>query len=268
MTVEPDPAARPAPAGAPYPGAPATYVAAYESGRALRVPRWGMADVVIAVLLALVVPTILLGAVLAAGAARNGAVVLLLSLVLPWVGFGLWPIVTTRLQGNGPILDLGLSVRRIDVVWGIGGGIACLVLGTASAWLTERVFGSFDSAAGDALANADVAQWVVWVFALCALLGAPLFEELCFRGLAFAAIARTASRAGLPAVPWATIGSALLFALVHLEPVRIPVLLTIGLVLSVLRARTGRVGASVIAHSLNNLIAVLGLVASVAVPGF
>ncbi|HSN06292.1 MAG TPA: CPBP family intramembrane glutamic endopeptidase, partial [Candidatus Angelobacter sp.] len=73
---------------------------------------------------------------------------------------------------------------------------------------------------------------------------------------------------GLPAVPWATVGSALLFSLVHLEPVRIPVLLTIGLVLSLLRARTGRVGASVIAHSLNNLIAVLGLVASVTIPGF
>lgn len=267
MTAQPDPAPWPTVTGAPYPGAPVTYVEAYEAGRALRAPRWGMADVVIALLLALVVPTIVLGAVLAAGVARNGAVVLLLSLVLPWLGFGLWPIVTTRLQGNGPTLDLGLSVRRIDVAWGIAGGAACLVLGTLAARLTEHFFGSFDSAAGDALANADVAQWVVWVFALCALVGAPLFEELCFRGLVFAAIARTTSRLGLPAVPWATVGSALLFALVHLEPVRIPVLLTIGLVLSFLRARTGRVGASVIAHSLNNLIAVLGLVASITIPG-
>ena len=268
MTVEPHPSGPPASTGAPYPGAPVTYVAACESGRPLRPLRWGMTDVVVAILLALVVPTVVLGAVLSAGVARNGAAVLLLSLVLPWVGFGLWPFLTTRLQGNGATIDLGLSVRRIDVLWGIGGGVACLVLGTLVAALTERVFGSFDSAAGDALANADVAPWVVWVFTLCALVGAPLFEELCFRGLAFAAIARTASRAGLPAVPWATVGSALLFSLVHLEPVRIPVLLTIGLVLSLLRARTGRVGASVIAHSLNNLIAVLGLVASVTIPGF
>ena len=78
------------------------------------------------------------------------------------------------------------------------------------------------------------------------------------------AIAKASASAGLPAVPWATIGSALLFALVHVEPVRIPVLLTIGLVLSVLRARTGRVGASIIAHSINNLIAVAGLLTGVA----
>ena len=94
-------------------------------------------------------------------------------------------------------------------------------------------------------------------------MGAPIFEELCFRGLAFAAIAKATSNAGLPAVPWATIGSALLFALVHVEPVRIPVLLTIGLVLSVLRARTGRVGASIIAHSINNLVAVASLLTGV-----
>ena len=245
--------------GAPYSGAPVTYVEAVASGAVLRPLRWGLPDVVIALLIALFVPLVVVSAVLAAGASRNGAVVLLLSLMLPWVGFGLWPLVTTRLQGNGATIDLGLSLRRSDLLWGIGGGIACLVLGTAVGWVTEKLFGSFDSAAGDALASADVARWVVWAFALCASVGAPVFEELCFRGLAFAALARTASRRGLPAVPLATFGSALLFALVHLEPVRIPVLLSIGLVLSLLRARTGRVGASIIAHSFNNLIAVVGI---------
>ncbi len=245
--------------GAPYPGAPVTYVEAVAAGRALRVPRWGLADVLIALLLALVVPTLVLGGLLSAGVNRNGPLVLLLSLTLPWIGFGLWPIVTTRLQGNGPTLDLGLSLRRSDILWGIGGGVACFVLGTLVAAATERVFGSFDSAAGDALANTEGSRWVVWAFAACALIGAPLFEELCFRGLAFAAIAKATAARGLPALPWATLGSALLFALVHVEPVRIPLLFTIGLVLSLLRARTGRIGASVIAHSLNNLVAVAGM---------
>ena len=264
MTAPPnDPATRPVPAGAPYPGAPAAYVAALESGRELRPPRWGMGDVVIALIVALLVPALVLSAVLAAGVPRTGPVVLLLSLTLPWIGFGLWPIVTTRLQGNGPRLDLGLSVRRIDIAWGIGGGLACLGLGWIAAAITEHFAGSFDSAAGDAVSNVDAGRWILWAFALCALVGAPLFEELCFRGLAFAAIAKATSRAGLPAVPWATIGSALLFALAHLEPVRIPVLLTIGLVLSLLRARTGRIGASVIAHSVNNLIAVATMLLSV-----
>jgi membrane protease YdiL (CAAX protease family) len=250
-------------AGAAYAGAPATYVEAVAAGRGLRVPRWGLADVLIALIVALVVPTLVLGVVLSSGAARNGALVLLLSLTLPWLGFGLWPIVTTRRQGNGPTLDLGLSLRRSDILWGVGGGVACFVLGTLVAAATERLFGSFDSAAGDALANTEGPRWVVWAFAVCALVGAPLFEELCFRGLAFAAIAKATSARGLPAVPWATIGSALLFALVHVEPVRIPLLFTIGLVLSLLRARTGRIGASIIAHSLNNAVAVAGMLVSV-----
>jgi membrane protease YdiL (CAAX protease family) len=249
--------------GVPYPGAPVTYVDAFAEGLPLRRPRWGMVDVLVAILIALIVPSLILGAVLASGASRTSPLVLLLSLTLPWLGFGLWPIVATRTRGNGPTLDLGLSVRWIDVAWGIGGGLACLVLGTLAASLTSHFFGEFDSAAGDALSTTEGGRWVVWAFALCALVGAPVFEELCFRGLAFAAIAKAASNAGLPAVPWATIGSALLFALVHVEPVRIPVLLTIGLVLSVLRARTGRVGASIIAHSINNLVAVASLLTGV-----
>lgn len=245
--------------GAPYPGAPVPYVEAAAAGVELRPSRWGLGDVVVTLVLGLVVPVLGVGGAIAAGASTDGAVVLLLSLTLPWVGFGLWPILTTRIQGNGPKLDLGFTLRPIDLAWGVLGAVAALVLGGAVAWLTSKIFGNFDSAAGDALANAHVAPWVVVAFALCAVVGAPVFEELCFRGLVFAALARTSARRGWAAVPVATLGSALLFALVHLEPVRIPVLFTIGLVLSLLRARTGRLGASIVAHSLNNLIAVLGL---------
>lgn len=247
--------------GAPYPGAPVTYVQARDAGVPLKRMRWGMADVLIALLLALLVPSLVLGGLIAAGVPRLGAVVLLGSAMLPWIGFGLWPWLTTRLQGNGPKIDLGLSFERIDLAWGLLGGALCLGLGTVAAELTTLVVGEFGSAAGDAVSNAEVADWAIVVFALCALVGAPLFEELCFRGLAFAAVARWTAARGLPAVPWATIVSALLFTLIHFEPVRFLVLLVIGLVLSWLRARTGRIGASVIAHSLNNLWGVLGILA-------
>jgi len=245
--------------GAPYPGAPVTYAQARAAGVELRPSRWGLADVAISLLLALLVPVLVLGGVLAAGAPRDGALVLLGSAVLPWVGFGVWPWVTTKLQGNGVRIDLGFTFRPIDLAWGIGGGIACLVLGTVAATITRMIAGDFGSAAGDAVVNADVPRWVVYAFCLAALVGAPLCEELAFRGLAFAAIARWTSARGLPAVPLATIFSALLFALIHFEVVRIGVLLTIGLVLSLLRARTGRVGASVIAHAFNNAWGVIGI---------
>ena len=245
--------------GAPYVGAPVTYVEALDSGVVLRTPRWGIRDVVISLVLAILVPTLILGGLLAAGVSSTGGTLLIASLVLPWVGFGLYPWWAARAQGNGVKVDLGYTLRLVDWAWGIGGGIACLVLGGIAASLTERVVGPFDSAAGAALTQADVPHWVVWLFALCALVGAPMFEELCFRGLAFSSVAKWASARGLRAVPWATIVSASLFALIHLEPVRIPVLFTIGLVLSVLRAITGRVGASIVAHAFNNLLSVIGL---------
>jgi len=250
-----------------YDGAPTTYVAALEAGRPLRVPRWGWGDVGLALLLSIVVPIVIVSAVLIAGLPRTGAVVLLLSLMTPWIGFGLYPILATRSKGNGPVLDLGWTIRPVDLLWGLAGGAAAFVLGGVAAGITEHFTGPFDSAAGEAISNADVGQWVRVAFAVCAVVGAPVFEELCFRGLVFASVAKWAAGAGLRRpVPWATVLAALLFALIHLEPVRIPVLLTIGLVLAVLRARTGRVGASMVAHALNNSVAILSIF-GVAVPG-
>jgi len=246
-------------AGAPYPGAPVTYAQARVAGVELRPSRWGMADIAISIVLALFVPILVLSLVVAAGAPLKGSAVLLGSAVLPWLGFGLWPWFTTRLQGNGVRIDLGWAIEWIDLVWGLAGGVACFVLGTLAAAVTAHFFGEFDSAAGAAVLGADVPRWVVVIFAIAALIGAPVFEELCFRGLAFAAIARWADRHGRHAVPWATVGSAVLFSLMHLEPVRLPVLLTIGLILSALRARTGRVGAGILAHALNNLWGVIGI---------
>jgi len=250
-----------------YDGAPTTYVAALEAGRPLRVPRWGWGDVGLALLLSIVVPIVIVSAVLIAGLPRTGAVVLLLSLMTPWIGFGLYPILATRSKGNGPVLDLGWTIRPVDLLWGLAGGAGAFVLGGVAAGITEHFTGPFDSAAGEAISNADVGQWVRVAFAVCAVVGAPVFEELCFRGLVFASVAKWAAGAGLRRpVPWATVLAALLFALIHLEPVRIPVLLTIGLVLAVLRARTGRVGASMVAHALNNSVAILSIF-GVAVPG-
>jgi len=258
----------PVPAASPaYPGAPVTYVDALERGRSLRVPRWGWGDVGLALLLSIVVPIVIVTAVLAAGLARNGAAVLLLSLMTPWIGFGLYPVLATRAKGNGPLVDLGWTLKPVDLLWGLAGGAAAFVLGGVVAGITEHFTGPFDSAAGEAITNADVGQWVRVVFALCAVVGAPMFEELCFRGLVFASVAKWAAGAGIRGpVPWATVLAALLFALIHLEPVRIPVLFTIGLVLAVLRARTGRVGASMVAHGLNNSVAIASIF-GVALPG-
>jgi len=246
--------------GAPYPGAPVTYAEARDSGVPLKRMRWGLADVAISMLLAVIVPVIVLSVMAAAGVGPGTVPFFLATFTTPWIGFGVWPWLTTRLQGNGPRIDLGLSFRWSDVGWGLLGGVACIGLGTLVATITTLIFGEFGSAAGDAIVDAGVPKAVVLLVIVLIVTVGPLCEELCFRGLAFAATARFAARMGWAAVPVATVVSALLFTLIHFEPVRIGVLLVIGLVLSVLRARTGRLGAPVIAHGVNNAVAVVELV--------
>jgi membrane protease YdiL (CAAX protease family) len=246
--------------GAPYPGAPVTYAEALRDGAVLRRPRWGLADIAIAMLLAVIVPVIVLSVMAALGAGPGTSAFFVASFVSPWVGFGLWPWLTTRLQGNGPRIDLGLSLRWSDLGWGLLGGAACIVLGTVVAALTTLIFGEFGSAAGEALLDPGIPKALVAVVIVLIVTVGPLCEELCFRGLAFASVARFSAAHGWAAVPVATVVSALLFTLIHFEPVRIGVLLTIGLVLGLLRARTGRLGASVVAHGVNNAVAVIELV--------
>ena len=242
-----------------YRGAAAPFVQAVRDGADLREQHWGLLDVVIAVALSIIVPSLIVGLELAAGVPKNGAVVILSSLITPWVGFGLWPWIATVRRGNGPRLDLGCTIAREDIRWGILGGAAALALGSLVALITEHFTGPFDSAAGQAITSANVPHWVVYLFAVLAVVGAPFMEELCFRGLAFTSFARFSQGRGWAPVPIASVVSAALFAAIHLEPIRFPLLFTIGLVLAVVRAKTGRLGASMLAHGINNLIPVIGL---------
>jgi membrane protease YdiL (CAAX protease family) len=244
---------------ATYRGAAAPFFEAVDAGAPVRRQLWGLADVLVALLLSLLVPSIVVGFIIASGAPKNGTAVILASLVSPWVGFGIWPVLATRRRGNGPVIDLGLSFRRADLQWGVIGGLGALAVGSLVALITEHFTGPFDSAAGDAISNANVPRWVVVLFAVLAVVGAPFMEELCFRGLTFAALAKFADQRGWSPIPIASVVSAVLFAAVHLEPIRFPLLLSIGLVLAVVRAKTGRIGPTILAHGINNLIPVIGL---------
>ena len=75
-----------------------------------------------------------------------------------------------------------------------------------------------------------------------AVVGAPLVEELMYRGLLQGAFVRCTDRiTGLLIVGvW--------FAAIHFQPVQMPGLLLIGLVLGVVALRTGRLGMAVLTH--------------------
>lgn len=235
-------------APANYPGCPITVDIALARGRTLIPPRWGIPDAIIP-LLGFVLISV---AVVALGSLLNLPLtwLLILGIALPWIALAGWPLLTTSFQGNGPVIDLGLRLTWRDVGWGVIGGFAALMAGGAIALVLQAIFGDFSSAAGEVgeQLRDDGPLFAVVVFALCVAIGAPIAEEIAFRGMAYNALAKR----GLNTA-WVIAITTVAFSLFHLEPIRAPILLASGLVLGILRWRTRSLGAPIIAHAVNNL---------------
>lgn len=217
-------------------------------GVILRPPRWGIPDAIVA-LLGFVVLSVIV-AVVAGLIGLPFWVTLLLGVFIPWLALGGWPLLTTAFQGNGPIIDLGIIVRWKDVGWGLLGGVAALVAGSVVALIVQAVAGDVSSAAADLGQDlrSEAGLIPVLIFALAVGFGAPIVEELAFRGLGYNALVKR----GLPTYAVIII-TTVAFSLFHLEPVRIPILLASGAILAVLRWQTRGVGAPIVAHMVNNL---------------
>ncbi|MFM8514986.1 MAG: lysostaphin resistance A-like protein [Actinomycetota bacterium] len=233
-------------APADYPGCPATVSAAESAGVPLVAPRWGIPDALITVALSVVL-AVIAGVVALVWDLRLGIAVIA-GIVAPWIGLLGWPLLCTRLRGNGPRIDLGLRLTWSDVGLGVGVGFLGLLLAGAIALLTQGVVGEFNSAAGEiALELQDEGTLAMFAFAVAVMVGAPIVEEIAFRGMVFNSLRKR----GLSAV-WTIAVTALVFAAFHLEPVRFFILLPIGVLYGWLRWRTGALGAPIIAHMVNN----------------
>jgi len=243
------------PVDVPWPGAPVLAVQAWRRQFPLRLPRWGLGDAAIA-LLGAFVTSLTVGFLLLVNkdSTQWQNIVILLSLAAQWVPMFGWPMIATRVKGNGPRLDLGFAVGRDDLVWGAGGGLVALALAGLIGLITEKFAGTFNSSAGELMATFKNDTLLLILLSLCIAIGAPIVEELAFRGLLWGSLAKR----GLN--PWiVTVITAAIFAGFHVEPVRFPLLFVTGLVLGYLRQRTGGLGASMIAHAINNSAGVLGL---------
>lgn len=173
-----------------------------------------------------------------------------------WFGLGAIPIWFALKRGRGVVADLGLRMRRSDIPFGLAIGVVCqLVMVPVIYLLLSKVIGVKDvSAAARQLTDRASSPISIILLFLIVGIGAPIAEEIYFRGMAQGIFGRRLSPI------WAIIAAAAFFAATHLQPLQFPALLAFGVVLGVLRWRSGRLGPAIWAHLGFNVVAAASLV--------
>ena len=137
-----------------------------------------------------------------------------------------------------------------------------MALATVLAFAMEWLFGIFPSAAlTDMIEDTDgtaggISGWIV-LLAVFAGIFAPVIEEIVYRGLLWSALEKRGMREKAVLVV-----TSLIFAAIHLEPARFPILFVLGMALGYGRIRTGRIGSCVAAHMYLNSLGMIALLAT------
>lgn len=222
-------------------------------GSAIPTARWGIPDALLALVLTLIIalatafalqpwepltPWLVVGAT-----------------VIPWLGLFGVPWFVARQKGQGWLRDFDVLFTPRTVWLGIGAGFlavgAAAVVAITQMVLTDQ---QLTSAAGEVARALAKEPGALVAFALVAAIGAPIVEEVAFRGLLYGALLKR----GIP--EWIVVViTAAAFALYHFEPQRVLVLFATGLVLGEVRRRSGGTAAPIVAHAVNNTIAAIGL---------
>lgn len=132
------------------------------------------------------------------------------------------------------------------VGWGVLATIGASLVGSAVVFVLE----SLGVEAGPQTAQQAITRIDPWLAVLAVVILAPVAEEVFFRGVVFNALLREAGSR------WAYIGSAALFAVIHLEPVAMLPLFLLGLALAWVYQRTRNLLAPIAMHVTVNGIAV------------
>jgi hypothetical protein len=187
------------------------------------------------------------------------------SLVGIWIGFVAGPWIACRVRGSGRFLtDLGIRIRPIDALG--------IVVGVGGQYLVTLLYAPFihhlhNFTAPTRKLTGSSSGWGFVVIAVLTVAGAPIFEEIFFRGLLFKALARLfvpldpRRRAGRAiGVVGAVVLDGLLFGLAHGEWEQLAGLAVFGAILAAISFRTGRLGMNIVSHASFNLFAVMEIV--------
>jgi membrane protease YdiL (CAAX protease family) len=243
-------------------------------------PPWGMGEVAVAALATLIVSAVLGSLVLSVAGAEDSddASLVVIALVQTTLWVGMIGSVAVVLRRRGASLrDLGLRARWIDVPIGaVAGVLGQVVLVPLISWPWAALLGKssdeLEEPACKLAEKADGSSLGIVLLFLITVIGAPIVEELFFRGFvqraAVAAFTRNlplddaeaARAARLVGAVFGLLLTAVLFGLIHFQVLQAPALVAFGLVLGVLAHRSGRLGSSIIAHMAFNATTVVTLV--------
>jgi uncharacterized protein len=166
-------------------------------------------------------------------------------------------VVISRQWGTGRVRDdYGIRFRLVDL-WGLVIGVVMQLVFLPVVYKILSVVIDTSSLDKPAKKFTDRANGSVGValLILVIVIGAPVAEEIFFRGLVMRSIAARYSDA------IALVGSAVMFALVHLQPLQFAGLALFGMVLAYCAQRTGRLGMGIAAHMSFNATTVVVLLA-------
>ena len=185
------------------------------------------------------------------------------------IGYSLAPLGFSKPRGGIP------AGIRAGIAVGVGAVLLSLIVNPVSVLVLERLGYSTKSTVQQPLMEGLVG-WVrdspgvaVPTILLVVVIFGPAVEELIFRGIVFnglyrlgAMISTRSVRKERSRVPsgkalfaFPALASSVLFAMLHLEPVLLPVLLILGMVLCELFRRTGSLLPSFVAHATFNSFA-------------
>lgn len=218
--------------------------------------RWGIGDAAAGYVIALfasgVLGTIWLSTTRSTELSLTGLAVAQVGL---WAGFLGAPLFAAKRRGSGSLRDdFGLRIRAKDALVGIPIGLACQLVALPLlylpiSWLVDT--SELSEPARELTGQAKGPAFAVLTVVL--IVGAPVVEELFFRGLLLRACKRRWGSAGALAV------TACVFGATHFQLLQFVGLAAFGAVLAWLALRYERLGPAIWAHAAFNAVTVAAL---------